>query len=83
MSFSQVKWICSECDYVPSAHRKYCTECHSMLTWICTGSSRSGLYKNYFRHRDNCSFCKPEREEQKQHEMEEKQQQLRALDDSK
>jgi hypothetical protein len=54
-----------------------------MLTWTCTGSSRSGLYKNYYRHRDNGSFCTPELEEEKQHEMEEKQHQLRALDDSK
>ncbi|CAF1070386.1 unnamed protein product [Rotaria sordida] len=81
MSSSQVKWNCSECDYAPSDRRKYCTECHSMLTWTCTGSSRSGLYTNYYRHRDNCSFCTPELEEEKQHEMEEKQQQLRALDD--
>jgi hypothetical protein len=24
-----------------------------MLTWTCIGSERSGLYKNFFRHRDN------------------------------
>ncbi|CAF0983451.1 unnamed protein product [Rotaria sordida] len=36
---------------------------------------------NYYRHRDNCSYCTPELAEVKQHEMEEKQQQLRALDD--
>ena len=54
-----------------------------MLTWTCTASGRSGRYTHYYRHRDNCSYCTPELEEEKQHEMEEKQQQLQALDNSK
>ncbi|CAF4129194.1 unnamed protein product [Rotaria sordida] len=81
MSSSQVKWDCSQCGYAPSDHRKYCTECHSILTWTCTGSGKSCRYTNYYRHHDNSSYCTPELEEGKQHEMEEKQQQLRALDD--
>jgi hypothetical protein len=31
-----------------------------MLTWKCIGSGRSGLYKNFFRHRDNCIHCTSE-----------------------
>ncbi|CAF3852707.1 unnamed protein product, partial [Rotaria sp. Silwood1] len=80
MSSSQVKWDCSQCGYAPSDRRKYCSECHSMLTWTCTASGRSGRYTHYYRHCDNCSYCTPELEEEKQHEMEEKQQQLQALD---
>ncbi|CAF1294613.1 unnamed protein product [Rotaria sordida] len=83
MSSSQVKWDCSQCGCAPNDCRKYCTECHSMLTWTCTGSGKSGWHSNYYRHRNNYSYCTPELEEEKQQEMEEKQQQLQALDDSK
>ncbi|CAF1610997.1 unnamed protein product, partial [Didymodactylos carnosus] len=44
---------------------------------------KSGLYTHYYRHRDKCSYCTPELEEEKQQKMEEKQQQFQALDDSK
>ena len=83
MSSSQVKWDCSQCGYAPSDRRKYCNECYSMLTWTCTASGRSGRYAHYYHHRDNCSYCTPELEEENQHEMEEKQQQLQALDNGK
>ncbi|CAF4783734.1 unnamed protein product [Rotaria sp. Silwood2] len=83
MSSSKVKWNCSQCGSAPNDRRKYCTECHSMLTWTCTDSGKSGMYANYYHHRNNCSYCTPELEEEKQQEMEEKQQQLQTLDDSK
>lgn len=54
-----------------------------MLTWTCTRSERSGLYINYYRHRDNCGYFTLEIEEEKQQKMEEKQQQFQSLDDSK
>jgi hypothetical protein len=54
-----------------------------MLSWTCIGSGRSGLYTNYYRHRDSCTYCTPELEEEKQQKMKEKQQRFRALDDSK
>jgi len=57
-----------------------------MLSWTCTGSGRSGLYTHYYRHCDNCSYCTPELEEEKQEKMEEKQatlqQHFQALDES-
>ncbi len=87
MSSPQVEWNCAECGFIPTDRQKYCTDCDSMLTWTCTGSGRSGLYTNYYRHRDNCSYCTPELEEEKQKQMEEKQvaiqQRYRTLDDSK
>ena len=83
MSSSQIEWDCSRCGSTPTDRRKYCTNCHSMLTWTCTGSGKSGLYANYCRHRDSCVYCTPELEEEKQQEMKEKQQQFQALDDSK
>ncbi|CAF4936614.1 unnamed protein product, partial [Rotaria sp. Silwood1] len=60
MSSSQVEWGCSQCRSIITDHQKYCANCHSMLTWKCIGSGRSGLYKNVFRHRDNCIHCTSE-----------------------
>ncbi|CAF4114655.1 unnamed protein product [Rotaria sp. Silwood2] len=74
MSFSQIEWDCSRCGSTVTDRRKYCTDCHSMLTWTCTGSGKSGLYTNYYRHCDRCSYCTPQLEE-------EKQQQFQALND--
>ncbi|CAF1325940.1 unnamed protein product [Rotaria sordida] len=34
----QTEWICSECQSATTTRRKYCTNCHSMLTWACAGS---------------------------------------------
>ncbi|CAF5168877.1 unnamed protein product, partial [Rotaria sp. Silwood1] len=48
----QVKWGCSQCRSTTTDRRKYCIDCHSMLTWTCIGSGRSGLYTHFFRHRD-------------------------------
>ena len=79
----QIHWNCSQCQSTTTDRRKYCSNCHSMLSWTCTGSERSGLYTNYYRHRDNCGYCTPEVEEEKQQKMEEKQQQFQTLDDSK
>jgi hypothetical protein len=57
-----------------------------MLTWTCVGSAKSGLYTNYYRHRDTCYYYTPELEEERQQKMEEKQaptrKHLQALDDS-
>ncbi|CAF4318377.1 unnamed protein product, partial [Rotaria sordida] len=50
-----------------------------MLSWTCIGSGKSGLYTNYYRHRDSCNYCAPELEEEKQQIMKEKKQQFRAL----
>ncbi len=58
-----------------------------MLIWTCIGSRKSGLYMHYYRHRDSCSYCTSELEEDRQQKMEEKQitiqQQFQALDDGK
>ncbi|CAF0911634.1 unnamed protein product [Rotaria sordida] len=83
----QIEWSCSECESTVVDRRKYCTDCRSMLTWTYIGSGKSGLYTHYYRHRDNCNYCTPELEEERQQEMEEKritvQQQFQVLDDSK
>ncbi len=79
----QLEWSCSRCRSTEFVGQKYCIGCHSMLSWTCIGSGRSGLYTNYYRHRDSCTYCTPELEEEKQQKMKEKQQRFRALDDSK
>ncbi|CAF0740997.1 unnamed protein product [Rotaria sordida] len=50
-----------------------------MLSWTCIGSGKSGLYTNYYRHRDSCNYCAPALEEEKQQIMKEKKQHFRAL----
>ncbi|CAF3934308.1 unnamed protein product, partial [Rotaria sp. Silwood1] len=71
----QVKWGCSQCRSTTTDRRKYCIDCHSMLTWTCIGSGRSGLYTHFFRHRDNCIHCasemgdKPQEVEQKHRDI--------------
>ena len=83
----QIEWNCAECGSVPTDRQKYCADCDSTLIWTCTSSGRSGLYTNYYRHRDNCSCCIPELEEKAHKQMEEKQvaiqQRFQTLDDSK
>ncbi|CAM2725535.1 unnamed protein product [Rotaria socialis] len=69
----QIHWSCSQCRSATTDRRKYCTTCHSLLTCTFIGSQRSGLYTNYYRHRDNCSYCTPEFEQEKQQEIEEMQ----------
>jgi len=56
-----------------------------MLTYTCIGSGKSGLYKNFFRHRDSCVYCASELEDKTQ-KVEEKHvaiQQLQDLDNGK
>ncbi|CAF4548624.1 unnamed protein product, partial [Rotaria sp. Silwood2] len=81
----QIEWHCAQCESDPTDRRKYCNDCDSMLTWTCTGSGKSGLYTNYYRHRDNCNYCTPELEEERQEQMEENQvaiqQRFQTLDD--
>ncbi|CAF1158057.1 unnamed protein product [Rotaria sordida] len=81
----QIEWNCSQCQSSIADRRKYCIDCHSMLSWTCVGSGKSGLYTNYYRHRDSCDYCTPELEDERQQEMEQKrvsiQQQFQALDD--
>ena len=83
----QIEWNCSECRSGPIHRRKYCADCHSMLHWTCIGSEKSGLYTNCYRHRDDCSYCTPQFEEDRQQEMEEKQiaiqQQFQVSNDGK
>jgi len=87
MFSSQIEWHCTQCGSDPTDHRKYCTDCDSMLTWTCTGSGKSGLYTHYYRHHDKCNYCTAELEEERQKQMEEKQvtiqQRFQTLDDSK
>ena len=71
MSSSQVEWGCSQCRSIITDHQKYCANCHSMLTCKCIGSGRSGLYKNFFRYRDNRIHCTSEIKDKPQ-EVEEK-----------
>ena len=72
MSSPAVEWNCSRCQSIITDRRKYCSTCHSMLKWTCIGSGRSGLYTNFFRHRDNCIHCtsamddKPQKVEEKE-----------------
>ncbi|CAF0908432.1 unnamed protein product [Rotaria sordida] len=86
MFSSQIEWHCTQCESGPTDRRKYCADCDSMLTWTCTGSQKSGLYTNYYRHRDNCDYCTPELEEERQKNMEEKkvaiQEHFQILDDN-
>ncbi|CAF1387764.1 unnamed protein product [Rotaria sordida] len=86
MFSSQIEWHCTQCESGPTDRRKYCADCDSMLTWTCTGSQKSGLYTNYYRHRDNCDYCTPELEEERQKNMEEKkvaiQEHFQILDDT-
>ncbi|CAF4234485.1 unnamed protein product [Rotaria sp. Silwood2] len=81
----QIEWDCSQCQSGPTDRRKYCTNCHSMLSWTCTGAGKSGLHTHYYRHRDSCSYCTPELEEERQQKIEEKevalQQHFQALND--
>jgi len=83
----QIEWNCAKCGFNPTDRRKYCPDCNSMLTWTCNGSGKSGLYTNYYRHRDNCDYCTPELEEERQEKMENKaiaiQQHFQVLDNSK
>ena len=82
MSSSQIEWNCSRCGSIEIDRRKYCIDCRSMLTWICTGSGKSGLYTNYYRHCDRCSYCTAELEGKKQQKIDEKQQEFHDLNDS-
>ncbi len=66
MSSSQVEWSCSQCQSTNIDRRKYCINCHSMLTWTCNESGRSGSYKNFFRHCDKCIHCTSEIEDKPQ-----------------
>ena len=75
----QLEWSCSRCRSTTFDRRKYCIDCHSMLSWSCIGSGKSGLYTNYYRHRDSRNYCGTE--EEKQERIQEKQEQFRALDD--
>ncbi|CAF4062095.1 unnamed protein product, partial [Rotaria sp. Silwood1] len=55
-----------------------------MLSRTCIGSTKSGLYANFFRHHNNCIYCTTELKEDKPQKMEEKNvaiQQLQILDD--
>ena len=86
MFSSQLEWSCSQCQSDVVDRRKYCADCDSMLTWTCIGSGKSGLYTNYYRHRDGCYYCTPQLEEERQEKIEEKQtstrQRFQALNDS-
>ncbi|CAF1553370.1 unnamed protein product [Rotaria sp. Silwood1] len=86
MFSSQVEWHCTQCESDPTDRRKYCADCDSMLTWTCIGSRKSGLYTNYYRHRDNCDYCTPELEEERQNDMEKKtvaiQEHFQSLDEN-
>ncbi|CAF2647051.1 unnamed protein product [Rotaria sp. Silwood2] len=68
----QIEWNCSQCRSSVADRRKYCIDCHSMLTWTCISSGKSGLYTNYYRHRNICDYCILELEDEKQQEIEEK-----------
>ncbi|CAF3108861.1 unnamed protein product [Rotaria sp. Silwood2] len=86
MFSSQIEWHCTKCESGPTDRRKYCADCDSMLIWTCTGSQKSSLSTNYYRHRDNCDYCTPKLEEERQKNMEEKkvaiQEHFQILDDS-
>jgi threonine dehydrogenase-like Zn-dependent dehydrogenase len=82
----QIQWSCSQCRSDTTDRRKYCTNCHSMLTYTCIGSGKSGLYTHYYRHRDSCIHCMSELEEDRPQKVQEKQvaiQQFQILNDGK
>ncbi|CAF4583117.1 unnamed protein product [Rotaria sp. Silwood2] len=72
-SSSQVEWNCPQCEVTINERLTYCNNCKTMLVWTCTPSQKSGLYKNYFRHRQRCNYCAPELEQQRQELKEERQ----------
>ncbi|CAF2959897.1 unnamed protein product [Rotaria sp. Silwood2] len=57
MSSSQAKWDCSQCGCAPNDRRKYCTECHSMLTWTCTSSGKSEQRKAYYHAKSSTNYA--------------------------
>ena len=59
----QIKWSCSQCRSTVTDRRKYCTNCHSMLTWTCIGWERFGLYIHLFRYHDKYVHCTSEIED--------------------
>jgi hypothetical protein len=87
LSSSQVEWYCPECEVNVNECRKYCNDCETMLVWTCVPSEKSGLYSNYYRHRQRCNYCTPEleqeREELKREKQNESMQELQMLYDGK
>ncbi len=72
-SSSQIEWNRPQCEVTISERRTYCNSCRTMLVWMCTGSKRSGLYDNYFRHRQRCNYCTSDLEQERQELKEERQ----------
>mgnify|MGYP006897132234 CR=1 FL=1 len=66
LSPSQVEWNCPECEVIINGCHKYGTNCQTMLMWTCVASEKSGLYSNYYRHRQRCNYCAPELEEERE-----------------
>ena len=69
---SQVEWNCPERKVVINDCHKYCNNCQTMLEWTCVASETSGLYSNYYRHRQRCNYSAPELEQERQQLAEEK-----------
>jgi hypothetical protein len=52
-----VRWFCSHCSCTYNKQKKTCRNCHAMLSYECSSSHQTGLYKNYFRHIKSCVDC--------------------------
>ncbi|CAF1368771.1 unnamed protein product [Rotaria sordida] len=65
-SSSQVEWSCPQREVTINERHRYCTNCETMLAWTCPESEKSGLYSNYFRHRQRRNYCAPKLEQEKQ-----------------
>ena len=65
-SSSHIMWSCPACQVTITDRQKYCQMCQSMLTWTCVSSGKCGLYTNFYRQRDRCSYCTPELEPERQ-----------------
>ena len=72
-SSSRIKWDCPQCQITIFGRGKYCKDCQSMLVWTCIASGKSGLYTNYYRHHDRCTYCSPELEQEREEIKQEKQ----------
>ncbi|CAF1621046.1 unnamed protein product [Adineta ricciae] len=69
MAPSQIEWNYVRYGFAETDRRKYCIDCHSMLSWTCVGLGKSCLYTNCYHQYDRCSYGTPELDGAKQQEF--------------
>ena len=60
MSTTDVEWSCSECKEPLENKQPQHRTCHASSRWHCLFSGTSGVYKNYKRHAESCTYCSRE-----------------------